>query len=217
MLIFESSTVFQRSRTQAMLRGMAPQPSPVRVLRDGQWVLLTSTDLLPGDIISIVQQQPAPATAVVATGAASSAPSASTPAPAAAAAAATGSSSVVPCDCVILRGSAVVNEASLTGESVPQMKEALTAADASASGGNQDEVDVERLDMNGAHRTSVLFSGTTLIVVDAQEKSAVGAAVSERVPPPPDHGAIAYVLRTGFRCDMRALRCGPNQEAGSPM
>jgi cation-transporting ATPase 13A1 len=199
MLIFESSTVFQRSRTQAMLRGMAPQPSPVHVLRDGQWVLLTSTDLLPGDIISIVQQQPAPASAVVAAGAAaSSAPSASSPAPAAAAAAAaTGSSSVVPCDCVILRGSAVVNEASLTGESVPQMKEALAAAD--ASGSNRDEVDSERLDMNGVHRTSVLFSGTTLIVVDAQEKSAVGAAVSARVPPPPDHGAIAYVLRTGFR------------------
>ena len=41
-------------------------------------------------------------------------------------------SQVVPCDCVILRGSAVINEASLTGESVPQMKDRLPADQAHA-------------------------------------------------------------------------------------
>jgi P-type E1-E2 ATPase len=37
-----------------------------------------------------------------------------------------GQNTVVPCDCLVLRGSAVANESTLTGESVPQLKGALT-------------------------------------------------------------------------------------------
>ena len=103
---------------------------------------------------------------------------------------------MIPCDCLLLSGSAVSNEASLTGESVPQMKEALLLPALGA-----DEFAEEKLDITGVHRVNTLFSGTTLVTVDgvthrAEARAATGS--SESVPTPPDNGAVAYVLRTGF-------------------
>ena len=50
------------------------------------------------------------------------------------------------------------------------------------------------LDMNGEHRVHTLFSGTSLVTVDGL--AACGGLSGVTVPP--DHGAVAYVLRTGF-------------------
>ena len=91
----------------------------------------------------------------------------------------------VPCDCVLLQaGSAVVNEASLTEESVPQMKEHI----------NPEVSKDEGLDMNGLHKVHVLYSGTTLMQHTAKTDASH--------PPPqvstPDDGCLCYVLQTGF-------------------
>ena len=61
-----------------------------------RWVKVTSTDLVPGDLISLYHsgKSPAPGTAAV----------------------------MCPADVLLLKGSCVVNEAMLTGESVPQQK-----------------------------------------------------------------------------------------------
>lgn len=60
---------------------------------------------------------------------------------------------MVPCDLLILSGSAVVNEAILTGESQPLVKESI------ASKENPDET----LDIKGYHRVHVLNGGTEIL------------------------------------------------------
>ena len=96
----------------------------------------------------------------------------------------------VPCDCLVLRGSAVVNEASLTGESVPQMKDALSG-EAVASG------PTKPLDIAGEHKVNVLYSGTTLMQQSAGEVDS-GAGGGASLPKTPDGGCLCYVLQTGF-------------------
>jgi cation-transporting ATPase 13A1 len=85
-----------------------------------------------------------------------------------------------------LQGSAVVNEASLTGESVPQMKEAIS----------YDDKEDARLDIEDLHKTHVLSSGTTLMQQSSDSSSSINGPV--KVPPTPDDGCVCYVLRTGF-------------------
>jgi cation-transporting ATPase 13A1 len=213
VLIFEATTVFQRTRTQSMLGGMAPKPTPIYVFRSGKWAIVTTKDLLPGDLISLAFKKRA---ANNSPGTVASAP----PAPADGKAkddeesnvGLTARDEVVPCDCLLLTGAAVVNEASLTGESIPQMKEAVNS--------DSDSSDTP-LDMNGRHRVNVLFSGTSIVTINATPDavsaqstpdvqstgmvSKTGKMQSNNIVSPPDGGAIAYVLRTGFSSSQGAL------------
>ena len=71
---------------------------------------MSSTSLLPRDIISLVRVPGGEPTAI-------------------------------PADCVLLRGGAVVNESTLTGESVPQLKDPI-AVDASTSAAGENQVPI---------------------------------------------------------------------------
>ncbi|CAB1105130.1 unnamed protein product [Ectocarpus sp. CCAP 1310/34] len=73
----------------------------------------------------------------------------------------------VPCDCMLVHGSAVLNEATLTGESVPQMKEGVLA---SKDGG--DEIFMMK---EGHHKVFTLFGGTKLLTCNSQGQEAVDA------------------------------------------
>ncbi|KAI9339089.1 hypothetical protein BDR26DRAFT_862609 [Obelidium mucronatum] len=84
----------------------------------------------------------------------------------------------VPADMVVIDGSCIANEAMLSGESTPQLKESIAI---------RDSTDVFDMDVD---KNQVLFGGTKILQVT---QPAAGSAIMS-----PDHGCIAYVLKTGF-------------------
>ena len=88
---------------------------------------------------------------------------------------------MLPCDLLLLHGAAVVNEAILTGESVPQVKESVDERDSD-----------DTLDVKGRHRTHVLNGGTEMIQHTAP------TVWPERLPRPQSDGIVCSVLKNGF-------------------
>ncbi|KAJ3131259.1 hypothetical protein HK100_006575 [Physocladia obscura] len=84
----------------------------------------------------------------------------------------------VPADLVVIDGSCIANEAMLSGESTPQLKESVAVRD------NSDVFDMD-IDKN-----QVLFGGTKILQVTAP---VAGSAIIA-----PDGGCVACVLKTGF-------------------
>ena len=58
----------------------------------------------------------------------------------------------VPADILLVNGTCIVNEAMLSGESTPLLKESIQLLETS-----------ENLDVDGAHKNAVLFSGTKIL------------------------------------------------------
>ncbi|KAH9173807.1 endoplasmic reticulum Ca-transporting P-type ATPase [Lactarius sanguifluus] len=80
----------------------------------------------------------------------------------------------IPADVLLIQGTCIVNEAMLSGESTPLLKESIELLDAS-----------DKLDADGQHKGTVLFSGTKLL------QGSNGGNT-------PDGGCLGVVLRTGF-------------------
>lgn len=85
----------------------------------------------------------------------------------------------IPCDILLVRGSCIIDESTLTGESVPQMKESI---------GDIDDDD-RRLDIN-QDKLHIIYGGTKVLQHTASGK---------------DPGCVGYVLKTGFNTSQGKL------------
>jgi cation-transporting ATPase 13A1 len=110
-----------------------------------------------------------------------------------------GEETTVPADILLVNGTCIVNEAMLSGESTPLLKESIQLLETTDS-----------LDTDGQHRNAVLFSGTKVLQASKSCMlflSPLGlpfkfaSHVVAEIPSPivtPNQGCLGIVLRTGF-------------------
>ncbi|KAI5068556.1 hypothetical protein GOP47_0016901 [Adiantum capillus-veneris] len=155
LVLFESTVVKSRIRTLTELRRVRVDSQTLMVHRGGKWVKLSGIDLLPGDVVSIGRPTGLGA-----------------------------EERTVPADMLLLAGTAISNEALLTGESTPQWKVSII-------GRQPGEMLSLKRDKN-----HVLFGGTKILQHSADKNGHLKT---------PDGGCLAIVLRTGFETSQGKL------------
>ena len=190
LVSLECTLVQQQLKNMQLIRQMGNKPFKIMVYRMRKWVRINSDELLPGDICSvtrnIAQQQLALASAANQPQASNSTTTTTT----------TSQSSsknsqdfVLPCDMILVRGQAIVNESMLTGESVPVIKESIET--------RSNHKDMFNIENDG--KLHVLYGGTVIVQHTAPPKNDSNGLRA------PDNGCIAYVLRTGFNTSQGKL------------
>lgn len=104
----------------------------------------------------------------------------------------------VACDMLLVEGTAIVNEAMLSGESTPLLKDSVQLRP------NDATIDPEGLDKN-----AFLYGGTKVLQVT---HGIVSEGAPETIPTlasgvsaPPDNGAMAIIVKTGFETSQGSL------------
>ncbi|KAK8106132.1 cation-transporting atpase 4 [Apiospora kogelbergensis] len=100
----------------------------------------------------------------------------------------------VACDLLLVEGTAIVNEAMLSGESTPLLKDSVQLRPGDAT------IDTEGLDKN-----SFLWGGTKVLQITHGNPDEEKPKLASGVRPPPDNGAMAIVLKTGFETSQGSL------------
>ena len=155
LVSFEGTVVKRRQKHLEYVRDMRVPPYKVWLYRDGRWDERLTSDIVPGDVVSMVR---------------------------------TSGENVVPCDLLLLSGQCVVNEALLTGESVPQVKEAIDLQD-----GDQP------LNINKQHKRHTLYGGTKILLTSHKtDELDTPFTARSSVKPATDGGCVCYALKTGF-------------------
>ncbi|KAH7324879.1 hypothetical protein B0I35DRAFT_348758 [Stachybotrys elegans] len=100
----------------------------------------------------------------------------------------------VACDMLLVEGTAIVNEAMLSGESTPLLKDSIQLRPANVP------IDSEGLDKN-----AFLWGGTKVLQITHGNSDVEKPKLASGVPPPPDNGAMAIVMKTGFETSQGSL------------
>ena len=104
----------------------------------------------------------------------------------------------VACDMLLVEGAAIVNEAMLSGESTPLLKDSIQLRP------GDEPIDPESLDKN-----AFLWGGTKVLQVShgnaSEDAPETVPTLASGVEPPPDNGAMAVVVKTGFETSQGSL------------
>lgn len=174
LVVFESTVVQQRLRNMSEFRAMSLPVIDVMVRRAGSWERIKSNQLLPGDLVQI------------------------TPPPVSGAKDGNKGKRKIsndeeddvqltlPCDMLLISGTCIINEAMISGESTPMLKESVLESC------QVDELEHRPLNFD-MDRNHILFGGTKVL----QITSPVNPSIKD-CPIGPSSYCVAYVLRTGF-------------------
>ena len=104
----------------------------------------------------------------------------------------------VACDMLLVEGTAIVNEAMLSGESTPLLKDSVQLRPGDAP------IEPEGLDKN-----AFLYGGTKVLQVThgtaSEDAPDTVPTLVSGVKPPPDNGAMAIIVKTGFETSQGSL------------
>ncbi|KAI4160686.1 MAG: hypothetical protein LQ342_005525 [Letrouitia transgressa] len=104
----------------------------------------------------------------------------------------------VACDMLLVEGTAIVNEAMLSGESTPLLKDSIQLRPGDAL------IEPEGLDKNG-----FLYGGTKVLQIThgtaSEDAPDTVPVLVSGVDPPPDNGAMAIITKTGFETSQGSL------------
>ncbi|KAM3172670.1 hypothetical protein ACTXT7_014059 [Hymenolepis weldensis] len=156
LVLFESGLVMQQLKNLREIRSMSAQPYKINVYRNKKWTLLSSEQIVAGDIVSVTQSV---------------------------------HEKLIPCDLLLLRGTCIVDESMLTGESIPVTKEPVEGLDS-----------LKPIDFSEDDKMYVLFGGTKIVQITPPTRQG-------GIPKAPDNGCPCFVLRTGLStCQGRLLK-----------
>lgn len=207
LVAFEAMLCFQRQKNLEMLRSMRREPIVVYTLRARRWQRVSSEAVMPGEVVSIVPKPPTVANAIrearrrvqyMRQQQRPIIPGGNRGGEMVSAGGRVGldlvsgqgmelggtvadDEALVPFDVLLMRGSCVVNEAMLTGESVPQAKTSLASVGVSSSNVSEESWIGLEDGTDSPHRKHIIFGGTKVCVIWKGKRGNIPASKCVRV------------------------------------